>query len=149
MGKCGRLWGGGFILINIFRSCIQYEFYVRDESNFFIYWYSGMGIVAAICLVIVCFSLPLQNYSNIVNWFGSKTMGIYLIHIIVRDILESCYNLNDCIYSYLNVDKAGGAREFLYTILYAGIIMGVSLTVIVVGEFVKNKLHFVLKFRKV
>lgn len=136
----------GFILINIIRSFVQYHYYVVEESNYFIYWYAGMGVLAASAMTIFAFSLPLEKYRKIINWGGEKTLGIYLIHIIIRDFLDG-YNIKDKLYSAFNMDSAGILKEFIFTIFYALIVVSISLILLVLMEKIKNAVNVLVKSR--
>lgn len=134
----------GFILVNVIRSFVQYNFYIVEESNYFIYWYAGMGVLAASAMTIFCLSLPLEKYRKIINWGGEKTLGIYLIHIIVRDFLDG-YNIKDKLYSSFNMDSAGILKEFVFTIFYALIVVSVSLILLILIEKIKNVVAVLIK----
>ena len=55
------LGGGGFVILNLVRTAIQWSRYIKnpDINESILYWYSSIGILCAVCIVTLVFVFDL------------------------------------------------------------------------------------------
>ena len=83
-----------FLILNFLRMMIQFSRYqaIDDTSCYILYWYSTIGLLCGICVVIFAFSavkdVQAGILKNFICKFASYTFLIYLLHPIVNSFLE-------------------------------------------------------------
>lgn len=120
-----------FLLVNLIRSIIQINrYYIDPANNFILYWYSSLGIICAISVIIFAFSLSDYLKSNkcqsIICYIASFTFYIYIIHTYVIALLYK-YGIIDRITEFLSRHLHNTAFDIVYTLLIILIVFILSL----------------------
>lgn len=81
-----------FLFTNLLRLYIQVNRVNNgNTSKAIMYWFTSFGLVCSICIVCFCICIMENNFNNninnAINYIGSYTMGIYLIHFLIRDYI--------------------------------------------------------------
>jgi len=95
--KLGRIWRYlapvMFVLLNLVRTKIQlYRYSINPDNKSIIFWYSVFGIASATLVAAFCFSFKADKHGviqRIICVLGSYTFPVYVVHIFVRDFLNS------------------------------------------------------------
>lgn len=122
----------GFLGLNMIRLFIQMRNYNVDLSNkTILYWYTLIGILCALCVVIFCLSTGLKTANNtvinkLICKLASYTYTIYLIHPIVKNVIAKHGGMNLLQKIILN-DSHGIVREIVYTAIIIIIVFAISL----------------------
>lgn len=127
---------GLFCFLNLIRWFIQKERYKLTPPNIeILYWFTSIGLLCAICIIVFSFSVlncnkkvPIIN--SIICYLGSFTFSIYLIHPMIRDILQK-YDIISKVKSVIWSQVSGFFGEVLYTGCMAIIVFCVSLMAVI------------------
>lgn len=113
-----------FIIINTVRTFIQMARYRIDLfDNAILYWYSSLGLLCALCIMIFCFALKFpdrERQGRIIRRISSYTFLIYLIHPVVNNVLWRG-SIRSRIMDHILVNNSVFC-ELLYTILTIGMV---------------------------
>lgn len=116
-----------FAAINVLRYFFQLKIYSVDINDIhFFYWNTSLGWGAALSLI--CFFLSLKIKKNaLVNYIGSKTYVIYLLHVMVYTYLDGRGIRGQMLELMV---KYGIVGELAYDVLYSCLIFLVCLIII-------------------
>jgi len=95
--KMGGVWRylapAMFVVLNLVRMKIQlYRYSITPDNNSIIFWYSVFGMASATLVAAFCFSFKADKHGiaqRVICTLGSYTFPIYVVHIFVRDFLNS------------------------------------------------------------
>jgi peptidoglycan/LPS O-acetylase OafA/YrhL len=124
----------GFVLLNVLRTLIQIMRYrLEDNPNSSIYcWYSSLGLLCSICVIVFCFAVVGNRFSKIgskcIAWLGAFTFNIYLVHPVVIQVLNK-YDFVNRWTNYVFGHLSGIPAEVVYIIVITFIVAGISLAV--------------------
>lgn len=122
----GKLWVTAlslavFLLVNTVRSIYMRNMLNADSSASHMYgWYTSAGFICAVSLVIFGLSLK-PFFSNFINRLASYTMGIYILHPWVSEIISVLGLKMWVISTFLN-GKETFAQYMKFTIIYCSIV---------------------------
>ena len=128
------LSAGLFLGLNLLRTVIQLVRYQRieDTANYILYWYTSIGLLCAICVIVFSFSLIHGKQPTVGNrlicWIASYTFPIYLLHPVVNSFLEKIAfrsRLSDALFRI----SSGVGEEILYMICVVLIVAGICLVI--------------------
>lgn len=132
----------GFIILNILRTLIQIMRYrlMHNPNDSIFYWYSSLGLLCSICVIVFCLALVGDKLSKIgykwITYLGSFTFTIYLIHPIVIRALKKVDFVNRWI-DWVFGNLSGILAEVVYIVVITFVVTGISLAVAVVIRIVK------------
>ena len=121
-----------FFGLNAVRLVIQIQRYKLGMNNELLYWYSSIGLLCAVTVILSCLCIRVQEnkkrgrLSSFLLFIAKHTFLIYLIHIPVRDLL-SRFDLIAKTASFIRTEHWWGEIE--YTILITLIIFILSLLI--------------------
>ena len=119
-----------FIGLNIMRAKIQFRRYYAEEFNdSILYWYSSIGLICAICVIIFCISIIEENKKNnlVIYKLASSTFLIYLIHPLVNAIIQK-YDYQNKLYIYCQrYITQRWVADTVYTLIMIVIVFMISL----------------------
>lgn len=125
----------GFLILNFLRMIIQFSRYqaIDDTSCYILYWYSTIGLLCGLCVVIFSFSavkdIRCGILKNIICKFASYTFGVYLLHPIVNSFLEK-YLIRQKI-SEILLDKYSGIYEkIMYMMCITLLVVSICIVII-------------------
>lgn len=109
-----------FLGLNCIRAIIQIKrYYLNPSDNSILFWFSSIGIICAMSVIIFCFALEnyIKNYKikKVFVWGASYTMGIYIIHTYVNALLGK-YGVTEHIHKFFLARTSNIVFEILYTI---------------------------------
>ena len=125
---------GIFLGLNLLRTAIQLERYhrIEDTATNILYWYSSIGLVCAICVIVFSFALVHSKKATIGNrvicWIASYTFPIYLLHPVVNSFLEM-YAFRERLSDALFRISSGLGEEILYMICIIFIVVCICLVI--------------------
>ena len=132
-----------FIGLNIIRASIQFRRYNAVEFNdSILYWFSSIGIVCSISVIIFCLSMIKENKKNnsIIYKLASGTFLVYLVHPLVIAIIQK-YDYQNKLYEYCQRHIVmGWMSDVIYTFIIIGIVF--ILSFIISGIIIKIKSLF-------
>ena len=85
---------GAFLGLNLLRMAIQLGRYhrIQDTATYILYWFSSIGLLCAICVIVFSFAAIQSRKATVVNqvicWLASYTFSIYLLHPVVNSFLD-------------------------------------------------------------
>lgn len=139
-----RLFFGALIIyaigfVMLFKTQVAY-YYGTNAGYVYTSWLSLYSLILSSAFVVIIYNLRIDKYlndkiKNAIYYISGKTLGIYLIHYLLIVKLNSTgfqasfarYRINIVFY-------------FIYFIVYSFIIILLSMAILVVIEFMKNKL---------
>lgn len=77
-----------FMGLNIIRMVLQLYYYRIEAGDSLLFWYSSIGLLCAVCIVIFAFCIgdwieKTKNLCGMINFFAGHTFNIYLLHFFV------------------------------------------------------------------
>ncbi len=120
---------GIFLAGNIFRSLIQYAAYSKTvPTEEPLLWYTSYAVISVAGLALFAFGFFGAADASFaagrgIRHLGSRTFGIYLVHLAVRDALDTG-GVRDRVIALCGDH---GIRVFLYGIVYGACVIGISL----------------------
>ena len=125
-----------FIGMNILRTFIQYNRFLEDTSNnAILFWYSTIGIICSVGVIMFCFNIVKPFEDTKINRFictiSSYTFMIYLIHPIIKNILNR-FGFQNRLSEIFLQDNTGFIYEAAYNISSLFVVLLLSLIVAVV-----------------
>ncbi|MCI9635460.1 MAG: acyltransferase [Hungatella sp.] len=118
-----------FIVLNVFRTKVQFERYSIGQGNHILYWYTCIGLICAICLLVCCFGLVRKikcNGTKVISFLAEHTFNVYLIHPLVITKMQ-CYSIQDNLYRYIVGNNKTDMGEYIYTLILVILIFGISI----------------------
>ena len=126
---------GAFLGLNILRMAIQLGRYhrIQDTATYILYWFSSIGLLCAICVIVFSFAAIHSRKATVVNrvicWLASYTFSIYLLHPVVNSFLDM-YEVRSCLSEALLKFHIGGVgKEILYMICIIFIVVSICLAI--------------------
>lgn len=118
-----------FLGLNFLRLEIQMERYNLEMNNELMYWFSSIGLLCAVSIVVWCMCLPQGQhgfFSVSLMYIAKQTFYIYLFHIPVKFVLNR-FGIIEKATSSINIQHWWGEVE--YTVLAALIVFIASLVI--------------------
>ena len=124
------------LVVNIIRYVLQLKLYSSNiNNNYFFYWNTSIGCLFAVCFA--CFFLTfLDKRVSILNWIGSKTFFIYLIHVMVYMYMNSIGVRNKIYEMTAQWNDLWG--ELAYDVIYTLLIFIACLAIATVIDLLSN-----------
>ena len=126
---------GAFLGLNVLRMAIQLGRYhrIQDTATYILYWFSSIGLLCAICVIVFSFVAIHSRKATVVNrvicWLASYTFSIYLLHPVVNSFLDM-YEVRSCLSEALLKFHIGGVgKEILYMICIIFIVVSICLAI--------------------
>lgn len=107
---------GAFLGLNVLRMAIQLGRYhrIQDTATYILYWFSSIGLLCAICVIVFSFAAIHSRKATVVNrvicWLASYTFSIYLLHPVVNSFLDM-YEVRSRLSEALLKFHIGGGRK--------------------------------------
>lgn len=126
---------GAFLGLNLLRTAIQLERYhrIQDTATYILYWYSSIGLLCAICVIVFSFALIQSRKATLVNRaicrLASYTFSIYLLHPVVNSFLDRYEVRSRLSNALLKFHLGGVTEEILYMICIVFIVVCICLVV--------------------
>ena len=130
-----------FFGLNAVRLIIQMQRYKLEMNNELLYWYSSIGLLCAVTVILGCLCIRVQEnkksgrLSSLLLFIAKHTFLIYLLHIPVRDFL-SRFDLTGKIASFIPTQHWWG--EIVYTILITLLIFILTLLISILMTGIKS-----------
>ena len=126
-----------FVFVNIIRYFLQLKlFEININDMHYTGWCTSIGYIVALSLI--CFFLSLEKKTNrVVNYIGSRTFVIYLLHMSVYAYLGSH---GQYLYLYNALVDKGIVGELLYNISFSLVVFVISLVFATMLNMVKELL---------
>lgn len=126
---------GVFLGLNVLRMAIQLGRYhrIQDTATYILYWFSSIGLLCAICVIVFSFAAIHSRKPTVVNrvicWLASYTFSIYLLHPVVNSFLDM-YEVRSRLSEALFKFHIGGVgKEILYMICIIFIVVSICLAI--------------------
>lgn len=147
----------GAIGINVIRYLLQSRLYQYDlGNNYFYFWNTGIAAVFTVCVLVFFFTFQVRtvktNVMVVVNYLGSQTFIIYLVHVLVLFKLESL-GFTEVLSNFFfggGITPLGGVGYM--AVLVSGVFLISLITTIVINQIkaaVKSIFFFAAKINKV
>lgn len=123
-----------FVISNVFRTIIQFISYNMDKGNHILYWYTSIGLICSISLMMFCFSVMRRAkkwIKRLVGFIAGHTLNIYLFHSLVIAKLRR-YGIQDKLYEYVADFTKSCVGDYIYTGL---IVLLVFFIYVYIGSF--------------
>lgn len=126
---------GAFLGLNVLRMAIQLGRYhrIQDTATYILYWFSSIGLLCAICVIVFSFAAIHSRKATVVNrvicWLASYTFSIYLLHPVVNsflDMYEVRSRLSEALLKF-HIGVVG--KEILYMICIIFIVVSICLAI--------------------
>ena len=126
---------GAFLGLNVLRMVIQLGRYhrIQDTATYILYWFSSIGLLCAICVIVFSFAAIHSRKATVVNrvicWLASYTFSIYLLHPVVNsflDMYEVRSRLSEALLKF-HIGYVG--KEILYMICIIFIVVSICLAI--------------------
>lgn len=126
---------GAFLGLNVLRMVIQLGRYhrIQDTATYILYWFSSIGLLCAICVIVFSFAAIHSRKATVVNrvicWLASYTFSIYLLHPVVNsflDMYEVRSRLSEALLKF-HIGEVG--KEILYMICIIFIVVSICLAI--------------------
>lgn len=126
---------GAFLGLNVLRMAIQLGRYhrIQDTATYILYWFSSIGLLCAICVIVFSFAAIHSRKATVVNrvicWLASYTFSIYLLHPVVNsflDMYEVRSRLSEALLKF-HIGEVG--KEILYMICIIFIVVSICLAI--------------------
>lgn len=126
---------GVFLGLNVLRMAIQLGRYhrIQDTATYILYWFSSIGLLCAICVIVFSFAAIHSRKATVVNrvicWLASYTFSIYLLHPVVNsflDMYEVRSRLSEALLKF-HIGRVG--KEILYMICIIFIVVSICLAI--------------------
>ena len=126
---------GAFLGLNILRMAIQLGRYhrIQDTATYILYWFSSIGLLCAICVIVFSFAAIHSRKATVVNrvicWLASYTFSIYLLHPVVNSFLDMYEVRSRLSEALLKFHIGGVGKEILYMICIIFIVVSICLAI--------------------
>lgn len=126
---------GAFLGLNVLRMAIQLGRYhrIQDTATYILYWFSSIGLLCAICVIVFSFAAIHSRKATVVNrvicWFASYTFSIYLLHPVVNSFLDMYEVRSRLSEALLKFHIGGVGKEILYMICIIFIVVSICLAI--------------------
>ena len=126
---------GAFLGLNVLRMAIQLGRYhrIQDTATYILYWFSSIGLLCAICVIVFSFAAIHSRKATVVNrvicWIASYTFSIYLLHPVVNSFLDMYEVRSRLSEALLKFHIGGVGKEILYMICIIFIVVSICLAI--------------------
>ena len=126
---------GAFLGLNVLRMAIQLGRYhrIQDAATYILYWFSSIGLLCAICVIVFSFAAIHSRKATVVNrvicWLASYTFSIYLLHPVVNSFLDMYEVRSRLSEALLKFHIGGVGKEILYMICIIFIVVSICLAI--------------------
>ena len=126
---------GAFLGLNVLRMAIQLGRYhrIQDTATYILYWFSSIGLLCAICVIVFSFAAIHSRKATVVNrvicWLASYTFSIYLLHPVVNSFLDMYEVRSRLSEALLKFHIGGVGQEILYMICIIFIVVSICLAI--------------------
>lgn len=126
---------GAFLGLNVLRMVIQLGRYhrIQDTATYILYWFSSIGLLCAICVIVFSFAAIHSRKATVVNrvicWLASYTFSIYLLHPVVNSFLDMYEVRSRLSEALLKFHIGGVGKEILYMICIIFIVVSICLAI--------------------
>lgn len=126
---------GAFLGLNVLRMAIQLGRYhrIQDTATYILYWFSSIGLLCAICVIVFSFAAIHSRKATVVNrvicWLASYTFSIYLLHPVVNSFLDMYEVRSRLSEALLKFHIGGVGKEILYVICIIFIVVSICLAI--------------------
>ena len=126
---------GAFLGLNVLRMAIQLGRYhrIQDTATYILYWFSSIGLLCAICVIVFSFAAIHSRKATVVNrgicWLASYTFSIYLLHPVVNSFLDMYEVRSRLSEALLKFHRGGVGKEILYMICIIFIVVSICLAI--------------------
>ena len=126
---------GAFLGLNVLRMAIQLGRYhrIQDTATYILYWFSSIGLLCAICVIVFSFAAIHSRKATVVNrvicWLASYTFSIYLQHPVVNSFLDMYEVRSRLSEALLKFHIGGVGKEILYMICIIFIVVSICLAI--------------------
>lgn len=126
---------GAFLGLNVLRMAIQLGRYhrIQDTATYILYWFSSIGLLCAICVIVFSFAAIHSRKATVVNrvicWLASYTFSIYLMHPVVNSFLDMYEVRSRLSEALLKFHIGGVGKEILYMICIIFIVVSICLAI--------------------
>lgn len=126
---------GAFMGLNVLRMAIQLGRYhrIQDTATYILYWFSSIGLLCAICVIVFSFAAIHSRKATVVNrvicWLASYTFSIYLLHPVVNSFLDMYEVRSRLSEALLKFHIGGVGKEVLYMICIIFIVVNICLAI--------------------
>lgn len=126
---------GAFLGLNVLRMAIQLGRYhrIQDTATYILYWFSSIGLLCAICVIVFSFTAIHSRKATVVNrvicWLASYTFSIYLLHPVVNSFLDMYEVRSRLSEALLKFHIGGVGKEILYMICIIFIVVSICLAI--------------------
>ena len=126
---------GAFLGLNVLRMAIQLGRYhrIQDTATYILYWFSSIGLLCAICVIVFSFAAIHGRKATVVNrvicWLASYTFSIYLLHPVVNSFLDMYEVRSRLSEALLKFHIGGVGKEILYMICIIFIVVSICLAI--------------------
>ena len=126
---------GAFLGLNLLRMAIQLGRYhrIQDTATYILYWFSSIGLLCAICVIVFSFAAIQSRKATVVNqvicWLASYTFSIYLLHPVVNSFLDMYEVRSRLSEALLKFHIGGVGKEILYMICIVFIVVSICLAI--------------------
>ena len=126
---------GAFLGLNVLRMAIQLGRYhrIQDTATYIFYWFSSIGLLCAICVIVFSFAAIHSRKATVVNrgicWLASYTFSIYLLHPVVNSFLDMYEVRSRLSEALLKFHIGGVGKEILYMICIIFIVVSICLAI--------------------
>lgn len=126
---------GAFLGLNVLRMAIQLGRYhrIQDTATYILYWFSSIGLLCAICVIVFSFAAIHSRKATVVNrgicWLASYTFSIYLLHPVVNSFLDMYEVRSRLSEALLKFHIGGVGKEILYMICIIFIVVSICLAI--------------------
>lgn len=126
---------GAFLGLNLLRMAIQLGRYhrIQDAATYILYWFSSIGLLCAICVIVFSFAAIHSRKATVVNrvicWLASYTFSIYLLHPVVNSFLDMYEVRSRLSEALLKFHIGGVGKEILYMICIIFIVVSICLAI--------------------
>ena len=126
---------GAFLGLNVLRMAIQLGRYhrIQDTATYILYWFSSIGLLCAICVIVFSFAAIRSRKATVVNrvicWLASYTFSIYLLHPVVNSFLDMYEVRSRLSEALLKFHIGGVGKEILYMICIIFIVVSICLAI--------------------
>ena len=126
---------GAFLGLNLLRMAIQLGRYhrIQDAATYILYWFSSIGLLCAICVIVFSFAAIHSRKATVVNrvicWLASYTFSIYLRHPVVNSFLDMYEVRSRLSEALLKFHIGGVGKEILYMICIIFIVVSICLAI--------------------
>ena len=126
---------GAFLGLNVLRMAIQLGRYhrIQDTATYILYWFSSIGLLCAICVIVFSFAAIHSRKATVVNrvicWLASYKFSIYLLHPVVNSFLDMYEVRSRLSEALLKFHIGGVGKEILYMICIIFIVVSICLAI--------------------